>query len=861
MGRYAVQFSDDEEDDLVVAAEVFLRQQSGEAGTEGRSLDEATSQAKYGTDAVGATSVSFAVCSGLDGVPGTPRAEVATHVERRLVFDTPRSDEEADTLSSSDASQDSGASGGGSPVEQHQGSSGGAPAGTLPGHGQAGSRSVELDLWEDAVNPHEVQGLEDVPLDLLLPEAADLDELIAAAEGMAAAEQTATGDGAEEDAASEVASVSGSAPGPATRAQARHQAVRRSHAENPEKPAAAPIAPLARWLLDGLSFLSPLGPSKVPLSPATMALTRKEASVVPMVAPGTVAPVCVSRVRRRALNAALLGALGSDADGDGSEQLDSPQTPTHSAGLIRDGGVTEAYDVAASAVRGGPGAPSGSYAADRAAQGVNQRSYSNAWTSSHASGSEAQPVPAKSQPSLDKERRSQLCTLFALSENAAVLARLKSKADAGSGAPIEGAVPSVVRLVDHTRAHNISIVLSGIRMTPEALHDAIMQLDSSALEADQLRALLRGAPRSQELADLQAYLQASAPTSRAANRSKECGHLGVHPRYPGVSNPDILGMVEKFFLEVGRVPWLEQRLSAMALMKGFDGAEQQVKELVEVVDRAVHAVRESTTLRMLLGHILAVGNTLNEGTVRAEAAGYKLDALLSLAAIKAADRSTSLLHWMVEDLHGEAPELASMPVQLGLPVKAAANVQLSNLSGLVDELRGGVELMAGQVEALEGVVAQHGHEGPTPGEQAGPEEDAARRSLADRLFLDRCRAFLAVARPRCAALEALQVNCVRGLRELAKFFQDEFDPKDPSRQLQQLRDFLAALEKVLGAIAADKARKAREEAMSKASAAWRRSTAGAASSNATAGTSRNTVAASAQGESGEEATSRRVPQV
>ena len=52
---------------------------------------------------------------------------------------------------------------------------------------------------------------------------------------------------------------------------------------------------------------------------------------------------------------------------------------------------------------------------------------------------------------------------------------------------------------------------------------------------------------------------------------------GCHPAYPGLRDASLLGSVERYFLAVSGVPWLEQRLSAMALIKGFDASADQVR--------------------------------------------------------------------------------------------------------------------------------------------------------------------------------------------------------------------------------------------------------------------------------------------
>lgn len=69
------------------------------------------------------------------------------------------------------------------------------------------------------------------------------------------------------------------------------------------------------------------------------------------------------------------------------------------------------------------------------------------------------------------------------------------------------------------------------------------------------------------------------------------------------------------------------------------------------------------------------GRCLHAGTVRGSAAGFKLDALLRLGDMKAADRRTSLLQFLLQQVLPGTPSVASLPDQLATMLKAA-NVQV-----------------------------------------------------------------------------------------------------------------------------------------------------------------------------------------
>jgi len=53
-------------------------------------------------------------------------------------------------------------------------------------------------------------------------------------------------------------------------------------------------------------------------------------------------------------------------------------------------------------------------------------------------------------------------------------------------------------------------------------------------------------------------------------------------------------------------------------------------------------------LHALLQIVLDIGNALNAGTSKGNAVGFKLSTLLKLAELKAADKKTTLLHYVVD---------------------------------------------------------------------------------------------------------------------------------------------------------------------------------------------------------------------
>ena len=73
----------------------------------------------------------------------------------------------------------------------------------------------------------------------------------------------------------------------------------------------------------------------------------------------------------------------------------------------------------------------------------------------------------------------------------------------------------------------------------------------------------------------------------------------------------------------------------------------QVKQ-ADTLKSSCDAVRDSKELKALMQIVLDVGNALNSGTAKGNAVGFKLSTLLKLAELKAMDKKTTLLHFVVD---------------------------------------------------------------------------------------------------------------------------------------------------------------------------------------------------------------------
>ena len=136
---------------------------------------------------------------------------------------------------------------------------------------------------------------------------------------------------------------------------------------------------------------------------------------------------------------------------------------------------------------------------------------------------------------------------------------------------------------------------------------------------------------------------------------------------------------------------------------------KQVDELKEVCA----LVRDSTQLQALMQVVLSIGNALNAGTAKGNATGFKASSLLKLAELKAADKKSTLLHFTVEAVQSNAPQIAGV-LSLLPHVSAATKVSLEELRAKRLELEKGLEQVDAELlllEAAKSEAADAGNDG------------------------------------------------------------------------------------------------------------------------------------------------------
>uniref|UniRef100_A0A1J3GQY2 Formin-like protein n=2 Tax=Noccaea caerulescens TaxID=107243 RepID=A0A1J3GQY2_NOCCA len=192
-----------------------------------------------------------------------------------------------------------------------------------------------------------------------------------------------------------------------------------------------------------------------------------------------------------------------------------------------------------------------------------------------------------------------------------------------------GPKPEKVQLIEHRRAYNCEIMLSKVKVPLQDLMHSVLNLEESALDADQVENLIKFCPTREEMELLKGY----------------------------TGDKDKLGKCELFFLEMMKVPRVEQKLRVFSFKIQFCSQISQLRDSLNVVNSTAEQIKNSEKLKRIMQTILAIGNALNQGTNRGNAVGFKLDSLPKLSETRSSHFHKNLMHYLCWILSEKTPEV------------------------------------------------------------------------------------------------------------------------------------------------------------------------------------------------------------
>jgi len=124
------------------------------------------------------------------------------------------------------------------------------------------------------------------------------------------------------------------------------------------------------------------------------------------------------------------------------------------------------------------------------------------------------------------------------------------------------------------------------------------------------------------------------------------------------------------------VPRLEEKLVVSRFKVYFDSQATELRQSLDKVIAASMEIRSSTLLQKMMQAILLLGNTLNQGTNRGAARGFRLESIIKLKSTKARNNKTTLLHYLIRVIEQKVPDVLGVWAELPT-LEGAAKVALA----------------------------------------------------------------------------------------------------------------------------------------------------------------------------------------
>ncbi|KAL1141531.1 hypothetical protein V6Z11_A11G036400 [Gossypium hirsutum] len=247
----------------------------------------------------------------------------------------------------------------------------------------------------------------------------------------------------------------------------------------------------------------------------------------------------------------------------------------------------------------------------------------------------------------------------------------KRSGDKGKGKSA-GPKTDKVHLIDLRRANNTEIMLTKVKMPLPDMMAAVLAMDDTVLDVDQVENLIKFCPTKEEMELLKNY----------------------------TGDKESLGKCEQYFLELMKVPRVESKLRVFCFKIQFRTQVSEFKRSLNTVNSACNEVRNSLKLKDLMKKILYLGNTLNQGTARGAAVGFKLDSLLKLTDTRASTSRMTLMHYLCKVLAAKKPALLDFHLDF-VSLEAATKIQLKALAEEMQAIIKGLEKVKQELAASE----------------------------------------------------------------------------------------------------------------------------------------------------------------
>uniref|UniRef100_A0AAZ3SHV7 FH2 domain-containing protein n=1 Tax=Oncorhynchus tshawytscha TaxID=74940 RepID=A0AAZ3SHV7_ONCTS len=183
----------------------------------------------------------------------------------------------------------------------------------------------------------------------------------------------------------------------------------------------------------------------------------------------------------------------------------------------------------------------------------------------------------------------------------------------------------VIKLLDGKRSQAVGILISSLHLEMNDIQQAVLMVDNSIVDMETIQALYENRAQPDELAQI----------TRHYHTSEE-------------ELIKLLDKPEQFLYELSQIPDFPGRASCIIFQSVFIDAIASIQRKVDIVSRVCKDLLETSSVREVMGLVLALGNHMNGGNrTRGQADGFGLEILPKLKDVKSRDNRISLVDYVV----------------------------------------------------------------------------------------------------------------------------------------------------------------------------------------------------------------------
>lgn len=183
----------------------------------------------------------------------------------------------------------------------------------------------------------------------------------------------------------------------------------------------------------------------------------------------------------------------------------------------------------------------------------------------------------------------------------------------------------IIKLLDGKRSQAVGILISSLHLEMKDIQHAVLSVDNSVVDLETIEALYENRATKDELERIKKHYETS----------KE-------------DEVKLLDKPEQFLYELSQIPDFPGRAHCIIFQSSFLDCIASIRRKVEIVSSVSQELLEGSSVREVMGLVLAFGNYMNGGNrTRGQADGFALEILPKLKDVKSRDNRISLVDYVV----------------------------------------------------------------------------------------------------------------------------------------------------------------------------------------------------------------------